>query len=137
MRRRYSLRSASNRRAVAASELAVCLPILVLLLLAMIEACTMIVLKQSLTVASYEGVRVALEPTGTTSQVQAAANGVLTDRRVRNGAVVVTPSNWETLSPGNYVTVTVSAPANRNSVIPGSFFRGKTLSAAATMMKEF
>ena len=135
MGRRHSIRH--KRRGVAASELAVCLPVLVLLVLAMIEACTMIFLKQSLTVASYEGIRVALEPAATTSQAQAAANGVLTDRRVRNGSVVVTPSNWETLAAGSYVTVTVSAPANRNSVIPGSFFRGRTLTASATMMKEF
>jgi len=61
MRRRsnYHLNRGS-RRAVAASELAVCLPILVLLVLAMIESCTMIFLKQSLTVSAYEGIRKAI-----------------------------------------------------------------------------
>jgi hypothetical protein len=31
----------------------------------------------------------------------------------------------------------VSAPADRNSVLPGNFFGGRTLAASATMMKEF
>src|SRR5690349_16362046 len=89
MGRRHSTRY--KRQGVAASELAVCLPVLVLLVLAMIEACTMIFLKQSLTVSAYEGVRIALLPNATTSQAQAAANSVLADRRVKNGAVTVTP----------------------------------------------
>jgi hypothetical protein len=122
---------------VAASELAVCLPVLVLLVLAMIEACTMIFLKQSLTVASYEGIRVALQPAAETDDVEAACTSVLTDRRVQGGQIEIRPRNFQNLSPGEYIEVTVSAPAGRNSVIPGSFFRGRTISASATMMKEF
>jgi hypothetical protein len=137
MRRRKPSRTRANRRAVAASELAVCLPVLVLLVLAMIESCTMIFLKQSLTVAAYEGVRQALDPSADADDVQAKSNGVLTDRRVQGGQVVITPANFDTLAPGEYIQVTVSAPAGRNSVIPGSFFRGRTLTASATMMKEF
>jgi hypothetical protein len=137
MLRQQRLRTRANRRAVAASELAVCLPVLVLLVLAMIESCTMIFLKQSLTVAAYEGVRIALEPAADAADVQAKCDGVLADRRVQGGQVVVTPANFDTLAPGEYIQVTVSAPAGRNSVIPGSFFRGRTLSASATMMKEF
>ncbi len=137
MRRRTSLKAGSTRRAVAASELAVCLPVIVLLVLAMIESCTMIFLKQSLTVSAYEGIRAALKPGAVAADVQTSADGVLTDRRVQLGRVVVTPANWETLAPGQYVTVTVSAPADSNSTIPGSFFRGRTLAASATMMKEF
>jgi hypothetical protein len=137
MPRRKPPRTRANRRAVAASELAVCLPVLVLLVLAMIESCTMIFLKQSLTVAAYEGVREALEPAAQTADVQSKCDGVLADRRVQGGQVVITPANFDTLAPGEFIQVTVSAPAGRNSVIPGSFFRGRTLSASATMMKEF
>lgn len=126
-----------SRRAVAASELAVCLPILVLLVLAMIESCTMIFLKQSLTVSAYEGIRKAIEPAATAAQVQTACNAVLTDRRVKNATVTITPTNFTSLARGQYITVTVSAPAGKNSVVPGSFFKGQTLSGSATMMKEF
>ena len=49
-----------RRHGAAATEFAVCLPVLMLLLLGMLEACTMIFLKQSLAVAAYEGGHTAL-----------------------------------------------------------------------------
>ncbi len=126
-----------RRRGVAASELAVCLPVIVLLVLAMIEACTMIFLKQSLTVAAYEGVRTSLQQDASAAEIQAACQGVLRDRRVQAARVTIRPADVASLAPGEYIEVTVSAPTDPNSVIPGSFLRGRTLSATATMMKEF
>jgi Flp pilus assembly protein TadG len=126
-----------SRRAVAATELAVCLPILILLVLAMIESCTMIFLKQALTVAAYEGIRTSIEPDATTATVEAACNAVLTDRRVNDAKITITPTNFQSIARGEYITVTVSAPAGKNSVIPGSCFSGRTLAGSATMMKEF
>lgn len=137
MRRRNKSCARAHRRGVAASELAVCLPVLVLLVLAMIECCTMIFLKQSLTVAAYEGVRTSIEPNAVAADVETKCEGVLEDRRVEQPQIVITPANFESLAPGEYVTVTVSAPADRNSVLPGNFFGGRTLTASATMMKEF
>jgi Flp pilus assembly protein TadG len=126
-----------NRGGVAATEFAVCLPIIVLLVLAMIESCTMIFLKQSLTVAAYEGVRTALEQDAVATDVRRASQQVLTERRVKGGTITISPNNFEALPIGQYIEVTVSAPADLNSVIPGNFFRGKTLTGKATMMKEF
>jgi Flp pilus assembly protein TadG len=127
----------TSRRGVAASELAVCLPVLVLLVLAMIEACTMIFLKQSLTIAAYEGARMSLAQEADDADVQAAADGVLRDRRVQGARVTIRPADITRVAPGEYIEVTVSAPTDPNSVIPGSFLRGRTLSATAVMMKEF
>ena len=124
------------RRGVAATEFAVCLPVIVLLVLGLIECCTMIFLKQSLTVASYEGIRTALEDRAVAADVRRTSQQILTQRRVRGGTIVVNPADIPGTPTGQYITVTVSAPADRNSVIPGSFFRGRTLSASATMMKE-
>ena len=129
-------RSAS-RQGVAATEFAVCLPIMMLLLLAMIESCTMIFLKQSLTVTAYEGVRTALEECAVGTDVQSTCQQILTDRRIQGATVTINPPNFEALSPGEYIEVAVSAQADSNSVLPGSFFSGKTLTATATMMKEF
>ncbi len=50
------------RDGVAATELAVCMPVIVLVVLATIESCAMIFLQQSLSIAAYEGARVALAP---------------------------------------------------------------------------
>ncbi len=136
-RTRYGRRGRDFRRhGVAAAEFAVCLPVIVLLVLAMIESCTMIFLKQSLTVASYEGIRTALEERAVATDVRRTCQQVLIDRRVQGGLITVQPNAFETLPPGEFIAVTVSAPADLNSVMPGSFFRGKTLSATATMMKE-
>jgi Flp pilus assembly protein TadG len=125
-----------NARGVAAAELAVCLPIVVLLVVATIEACSAIFLKQSLTVAAYEGVRMALVEGATVSNVQTACNQVLADRKIEGATVSVSPVGIEALQPGDYVDVTVTAPCSENSVVPANFYRGRTLSATASMMIE-
>jgi len=135
MNARISRKSAA-RRGVAATEFAVCLPVIVLLVLGMIECCTMIFLKQSLTIASYEGVRTALEERAVIADVRRSSQQILTQRRVNGGTITVNPANIPGVPTGQYITVTVTAPADRNSVILGSFFRGRILSASATMMKE-
>jgi Flp pilus assembly protein TadG len=127
----------ASRKGVAAAELAVCLPVIVLIVLATIEACTMVFLKQSLSIAAYEGARVSLAQNATNSSVQNAANQILTQRRVNGGTVTIEPSNIVAVAPGEYMTITCSAPASRNSIIPIRFYRGRTLNGSATMMKEF
>ncbi len=136
MNTRPSRTLSTDRRGVAATEFAVCLPVIVLLVLGMIECCTMIFLKQSLSIASYEGIRTALEERAVSADVARTSQQILAQRRVQNGTVAVSPNNIPGVPVGQYITVTVSAPADSNSVIPGSFFRGRTLSASATMMKE-
>jgi Flp pilus assembly protein TadG len=126
-----------SRRGVAAAELAVCLPVIVLIVLATIEACTMVFLKQSLSIAAYEGAREALTQNATNASVQSIATDVLTQRRVNGGSVTISPRNLITVAPGEYLTITCSAPASRNSIIPIRFYRGRTLTGSATMMKEF
>jgi Flp pilus assembly protein TadG len=125
-----------QRRGVATAELAVCLPIVVLLVVATIEACSAIFLKQSLTVSAYEGVRTALEENATATSVTDTCNRILSDRRVQNANVTVRPSNIAALEPGDFVDITVSAPVAANSVMPTTFYRGRTLSATASMMIE-
>jgi Flp pilus assembly protein TadG len=126
-----------RRRGVAAVEFAVCLPIIVLLVLGTIEACSMIFLKQTLAIAAYEGVRTAIIPGKTKADVEAACNQILVDRGVASGKVTVTPANFDTLEPGKYVDVTVTAPCNANSIVRNKFYKGKTLTSNASMMIEF
>jgi Flp pilus assembly protein TadG len=126
-----------NGRGVAAAELAVCLPIVVLLVIATIEACSAVFLKQSLTVAAYEGVRTAIVPGATATTIQATCNQILTDRHVKGASVAVTPVNIATLKPGEYVDVTITAPCASNSVVPLNFYRGRNMQAKASMMIEF
>jgi hypothetical protein len=121
---------------VAAAELAACLPVVGLIVLATIEACTMIFLRQSLAIAAYEGARTAVQQNASFADVARSTQAILTERRVSSGSTIVRP-NLASARPGDYVEVTVSAPASSNSVVPISFYRGHTLRATATMMKEF
>ncbi|MEM6331564.1 MAG: TadE/TadG family type IV pilus assembly protein [Planctomycetota bacterium] len=125
-----------DRRGVAATEFAVCLPVLVLLLLGMIETCSMVFLKQSLACVAYEGSHTAVMPGATEADVRRVCEGLLAQRRVRGATVRVSPSNLPALPDGEYFEVTVAAPTDANGFIPGRFFRGQTLSATAVMMKE-
>jgi Flp pilus assembly protein TadG len=125
-----------KKRGVAAAELAVCLPVVVLIVIATIEACSAIFLKQALTVAAYEGARTALAERTISGSVQAAANQILTDRKIKGASVTLNPSNIANLQPGDFIDVTVSAPCNLNSAVPTTFYRGRTLQATASMMVE-
>jgi TadE-like protein len=126
----------STRRGVAAAELAVCLPIVVLLVMATIESCSALFLKQSLTAAAYEGVRAAIEKGSDTASVQTACNQILEDRRIKGSQVTLTPASIGSLKPGEFIDVSVSAPCTPNSPVPTTFFRGRTLTAKASMMIE-
>lgn len=125
-----------TREGIAAVELAVCMPVILILTLATLQACAMFYLKQTLAVAAYEGVREAVDYRATSAEVTSACNGILTDRKVTGGTVAVT-SGFETLPRESWITVTVSAPCNPNAPLRGWFYENKTLSVSATMMKEY
>ena len=93
-------RGGPKSRGVAAAELAVCLPVVVLIVIATIEACSAMFLKQSLTVAAYEGVRTALAERHVAGSVQAACNQILNDRNVKGATVTISPPNIASLQAG-------------------------------------
>jgi Flp pilus assembly protein TadG len=129
-------RRGKKPRGVAATELAVCLPVVVLIVIATIEACSALFLKQSLTAAAYEGARTALAERHISGSVQTACDQILNDRKVRGATVTIRPANIAGLQPGDFIDVTVSAPCDSNSVVPTTFYRGRSLSATASMMVE-
>ena len=126
----------TNRRGIAATEFAVCLPVLILLLLGMIEACSMVFLKQSLSVTAYEGAHTAVMPGATAAEVRTTCEGILADRRVVAASIEVLPANLQSLPEGQYFEIRISAPTDRNAILPGRFFTGRTLTSSAVMMKE-
>jgi hypothetical protein len=127
---------AAPRRGAAAVELAICLPLIVLLVMASIEACTMIFLDHSLTIASYEGVRAGINYDGTNADVLARCNAIINSREIKGAKVILNPPDVASAERGEPVAVTVSAPCNLNMVIPPWFYDGRTLRATITMVKE-
>jgi len=126
-----------SRRAVAAVELAVCLPVVVLLVVATVEACSMIFLKQSLSIVAYEGARTAIRAGATATDVRNTCEQILRDRRIKGATIGIEPEQFERLDPGQYVDVSISAPCGLNTVVPNTFYLDKSLSAQASMMIEF
>jgi hypothetical protein len=127
--------SRPERRGAAIPELAVCIPLLILLTVAAIEACAMIYLKQSATIAAYEGARVALIAGASRTNVIAQCNLILSERRVNGATVTVSPD--PAVAPVNtFIAVTVTAPCAPNSPIAGSFFARRSVVGHVEMMKE-
>lgn len=126
-----------RRRGTATVEFAVTLPVLVLIVLAAIEACSLIFLRQTLTIAAYEATRVALVPNVSNAQVLHAANSILNDRRVRGANIEISPRDFAAAEVQSFITVTVSAPAKANALLTPLFFRGRTLVGQCSMMKEY
>lgn len=121
---------------VAATELAICLPLVAMLILASIEACGMVYLNHSLAIASYEGARVAINYDSTNSEVNDKVDQMVAARNVADSHTLLSPSDVATVPRGTPITITLSAPCNSNALVPPWFFGGKTLSASTTMVKE-
>lgn len=134
---RIRIKHAGQRRGVAAVEFAVCLPVLVLVIIGSIEACTMVFLKESLTVAAYEGSRAALKPGASAEDVIARCEEVLAERSVEGGAVDVSPSNIGSTAAGATVQVSVTAPCEPNGVVPVWFYGDASLTGNSFVMKEY
>ena len=117
-------------------ELAVCLPVIVVIIFGSIEACTMIFLQQSLSAAAYEGARVAARSKATNAEVDLRIEEVLSARQVDNYAVTRDPADIESASPGSYITIEASAACDDNSLMNAWFFGGRQLRARCTMVKE-
>ncbi len=126
-----------NKRGAAVVEFAIVLPVFLLILIGTIEACSMIFLQQSLEIAAYEGARVAIVPTTTSSDVESAANQILTPRHIQNSSISVTPNDFQSAPYGTFVRVSVSVPCLSNSVIPSSLYGSRTLTGKVEMMKEY
>lgn len=129
-------RPSRNRRGVAAVELAVCLPVILLLVLASIEACTLIFVQQSLETTAYETARFAVSPRSTSASALARGNQVISDRELQGARITLDPSDMTAAGRGQLVEVTVSAPFDRNRLFPSFFFGSQTLTADVTMQRE-
>ena len=130
------LRRVNKREGTAVMEFAVCLPILVILVLASIEASNIVFLKQALTHAGYEAARVAAHRSTRNGEPEALANQILAARNIQASNVVVNPSDIESLSRGSNIIVSVTAPSDSNSLVPMTQFGGHLLSVSMRSVKN-
>ena len=123
-------------RGAAIIELAVCIPLLVMITLGTIEACAMIYLKQTLSLAAFEGCRVGLLPGSQVTNVESQAQLILNDHFVQQTNITMLPADPTTLQPGEFFRVTVAAECSPNSLIGGWFYVGRTFSESAELIYQ-
>ncbi len=128
-------RKHTARRAMAVVELAVCMPILTLLVLGTVETANLISVQQGVTAAAYEAIRIASSQGGTPEQAESQAEAVLASYGIEGATIEFTPTINDELERGEEVTVRISAPASSNSVTMGSLFGNRTVHASLTMVR--
>jgi Flp pilus assembly protein TadG len=146
MKHRVSAENASgsqvvnSRRGVALTELAVCLPLLMLLTFGGIETADMVFLKETLKSVSYEGARASAKFNSNNDEVLARMNSIITGSQIDGASISVELPNDKTnvnqLDKGEIVTIRVSAPADANTVGPLKMFAGLTIEATTLMVRE-
>ena len=126
-----------QRRGAAAVECAFCIPIVIILMFATLETCSSIFLKESLTVAAYEGARVGVRRRATFEAVQNRAQAILDARNIQNATITILPTDFDSLDALDPIRVTVSAPTAGNSLYIFDFMANRTVSAQVVMVREF
>ena len=124
-----------GRRGLAATETAITLPLLVLLVFGAIELTNAIFLKQSLTIAAYEGARAVARPAATSDNGEARVDAVLAARGVSNYEVSFSPEVTASTPRGTTLKVTVSAPVAAHLVGPVWFFGERTMMSEVCMVR--
>lgn len=130
----------TKRRGTATSECALVLPLLILFTVGTIETCSALYLKESLTIAAYEGARVGVRRGGTDAMVTSKITEVLDARGVDYDAASVTAfedASFTTANDMEHCTVRVSVPFTGNTAGLWGYFWGRNAEAVVTMRKEY
>ncbi len=131
-----SLRNNRRRRGTAVVELAVCVPVLVLIVLGAMSATTMIFMRTAAVQSAYETVKEVVRPNGDSVRALERGRAVLEFRNIVPQSIEISPSNVEVQDPGTPITVTVRASAAENRLFTFGVFSGGEVEVQATMVKE-
>jgi Flp pilus assembly protein TadG len=125
----------ASRRGLAATETAIMLPVLVIIVFGAIELANGIYLQQTLSVAAYEGARAACRPGATVQETEARIAEVLLAREVDDYEVDISPAITATTPRNTEISVSITAPASEYSVGPVRFFQGRSLRREVRMVR--
>lgn len=124
------------KRGTACVELAVCLPVIVLLVFASLEGANMLFLRQAVVQSAYETAKAVAKAHGVQSQAEVLGRQVLASRGIVAPRIEFRPANADSLPAGSQFSVSVSVPGSSRSVTRIGPFGGRTIQATATMLKE-
>lgn len=115
--------------------MAVCLPILLLLLVATLDVCGMFSVQQSLKVSAYEGARIGIVPKAEAKNVMFQCESLLDAQGVKSYTISLNPSDPTTLKLGDYFTVSIEADFDANAY-GSALHAGRVLTKSVTLKVE-
>lgn len=124
------------RTGTAAVETAILLPLLVLITFSSLELSNMVFHKQSLSIASYEGAKIATSPGTTDSQARARVQEILNARGLSNTTISITPALTGLTPRGTMITVAVTSDDTASGVLSVRMFTPRTLQNQTTMVRQ-
>lgn len=119
-----------HREGVAAVEMALVLPVLLIVLFGTINCSQMMHFRKSLVLAANEGIRLASQRETTSQDVLGRTNSVLSSRRVTNPDVTLVPANIETAAAGDVIELRITA--NFSGFGLGTFGFGSSVPVTVT-----
>ena len=125
-----------RRRGTATVEVAICLPVIVILVFGSIEVAHYIHLKQDLTICAYEAAKVATKEGKTQQDVLDRFNEVVLAKKLNQVTLSISPNLNSNLVPGDHITVVATAPAESNKALPLRYFQGRQLGATVVMVRQ-
>jgi len=128
-----------QRRGVAAVEMAIALPLLILLILGLIEYSWLFLTKQALTNSARQGARIGATLDATSDEVRDAVTQSMTSAGLAASgySVTITPGDITALTPGEPLTVTVQLSyANVGLIKLALIPTPATLASSAVMARE-
>ena len=119
--------------------MAICLPVLFFLTLGTMDLCSLLFLKESVTIAAYEGARQGVGRGKTNNDALTRVYGLLDERSIvyDAGGVTVSDPGFDNAETLENVTVTVTVPCDGNLIAPAGLYGGMNVSASVTMRKEY
>jgi Flp pilus assembly protein TadG len=125
-----------HKRAAAVVELAVCLPVIVILVLGALEGANILFCRQAMVEAAYEACKHASRTDGTNALATTLADDVLRARRINVATINISPGNVSAVKAGGEVSVNIVVDSDTRTYTSLGLFSSRPISVTATMQKE-
>jgi hypothetical protein len=112
--------------------------LVVLLMFGTLSVCSDMYLKQTLTIAAFEGARTGVRRNGDREAIEAAVQNVLDARGVVEADITISPADFSVLQALDEIEVLVDAPTDENTFYEwGVLGSDRRISAKVVMAREF